>query len=1649
MNQKVLSKVLATMLAVILTFANFIMLGVYTTNSYASEGSLENQNIVSNNPNVKFDAYFVNDKGNKIHTIKEDVDSNLKLFLEVQVEKGYLRNAKIKMLDKDGKEANFRILNESEKLELIENIDVNNNTIALKQINSGKHIVLEIPITSIKTNLFDLSNFSKVNGITLMGSYVDNNGKQIEIEKTINTKIEWKKETNLNLEQELKTFIPYEVNDRKGTIIQTILKSGLENNGLPIKQTKINIKVPQIDGKKPEEVVVIANSTKATNNQQVENFTNENWSYNKDTGIVEITVLNEPNENKVVWNKDVKDEYTLTYIYNEKVDAIETEQNVIAQIEAYNSDITKLEKEDKLNIKQESTKGNIIGTEISANNELSKGYVYSNVEKELEYFENVKLDIGYVNLVDKIVVQNKIDKYMNSKDEENSSNSYYKTTTISKENFLSILGEEGYIKIIGKDGERLSIITKDTLLDENGNYTYIYPKQLNEIKIETSKPVKEGTLEINHVKLLEGKNAYSKNQIADFQKLQLKVVTNVEYANTVIENIEAVKDVKLTMPSTKIDISVNRPTLSTIIKNENVEFRAILKTNSINCDLYKNPTLEIVLPSYIEEINIKDINLLFDNELKIKEYNKYINDNGNQVIVVVLQGEQTTYSGNEVSKGANIVINTDITLKKLSPTKDDVIKVYVTNENVTSYENVENTKQRSSQAKGYVQTSLKAVAPIGLVTTNTISGYNSKNETVTSISGEAQVGKLDAKAEARTATVSTNIINNYENKINNISILGRMPKSGNKSPITNVDLGSNFDVTIAELIKIINPNISYKIYYTENSVATEDIQNPLNGWKDSINDVAQVQSYLIEFIDYEMQTGDTLSLEYKIRIPENLNYDKSIYTNYVVYFDNIKATETIKDKALASKVGLSTGEGPHLEVEIGSNKGVNAQIQEGDFIIYTIYAKNTGKTALNNITLSGNVPEGTTYVRYEGEDGTEDPLRKEYDTSKKEHSENIDVLASGETKTIQYEVKVNSLSKVTEKQIEAQAKAKVAEYDAEFKSKTLTNKIVEGYLNVEMKLNQLYMQKKEGQDNTYSLTLTNANMKDKEDVVVTDKLPDGVSFVEATNNGVYDEKTNTVTWNVGTIGGEGSRFVSVTVKINELQGETRKDITNSMIVKTKEREIKTEDITFTIIKPMIIINQTSTTNEKVSAGDLIEYNVTVKNIGEIDVHGVTLRDYMPQGLLYRGSTYVIEGEIHESWIGNRDATIDLNTVKAGQTIEITLKALVEDIPENKIERKIINIVELTSKDTVKMGSNEVSHTIVEKTEVQDPSVEDKVEGTYKITGLAWLDSNRNGKRDDEEQKLSDIRVILVDSNTGKIVKDPITGISKEQVTNETGVYTFSNVQPGKYLVVFFYDTENYSVTKYKENGVIDSKNSDVVSMKVTLNGTTSTAAVANSINIQNSDVTNIDMGLIKNAKFDLKLDKTVSKIVVNNSKGSKEYKYNDAKFAKVDIQEKQVEGSTVIVEYKIKVTNEGEIPGYAKKIVDYIPSDMTFSAELNQDWYMGEARNAYNASLANTLINPGETKEVTLVLTKKMTNENTGTINNVAEIYEASNDYGIKDIDSTEANKVQGEDDYSLADVVIGVKTGEVYVYITITLISITMLGIGIYFINKKVLRNI
>ena len=80
-----------------------------------------------------------------------------------------------------------------------------------------------------------------------------------------------------------------------------------------------------------------------------------------------------------------------------------------------------------------------------------------------------------------------------------------------------------------------------------------------------------------------------------------------------------------------------------------------------------------------------------------------------------------------------------------------------------------------------------------------------------------------------------------------------------------------------------------------------------------------------------------------------------------------------------------------------------------------------------------------------------------------------------------------------------------------------------------------------------------------------------------------------------------------------------------------------------------------------------------------------------------------------------------------------------------------------------------------------------------------------------------------------------------------------------------------------------------------------------------------------------------------------------------------------------------------------------------------------------------------------MTNENTGVVNNRAEIAEAYNEYGIADSNSTPNNNMAGENDLGSADVIIGVSTGgTILAYIILVIINTILIAIAIKLMIKN-----
>ena len=158
---------------------------------------------------------------------------------------------------------------------------------------------------------------------------------------------------------------------------------------------------------------------------------------------------------------------------------------------------------------------------------------------------------------------------------------------------------------------------------------------------------------------------------------------------------------------------------------------------------------------------------------------------------------------------------------------------------------------------------------------------------------------------------------------------------------------------------------------------------------------------------------------------------------------------------------------------------------------------------------------------------------------------------------------------------------------------------------------------------------------------------------------------------------------------------------------------------------------------------------------------------------------------------------------------------------------------------------------------------------------------------------------------------------------------------------------------------------------------------------------------------------------------------------------------SVKFKYSIRVTNEGDIAGYAKEITDYVPEGLKFLAEDNSDW-VDEGNNVISTrKLENTLLQPGESAEVEVTLTWINSKDNLGLKVNIAEISEDDNDKDIPDRDSTPDNKKPGEDDIDDAPVLISVATGLsgiANVYLVLGFAVLVTLASGIVLIKKFVL---
>ena len=241
-----------------------------------------------------------------------------------------------------------------------------------------------------------------------------------------------------------------------------------------------------------------------------------------------------------------------------------------------------------------------------------------------------------------------------------------------------------------------------------------------------------------------------------------------------------------------------------------------------------------------------------------------------------------------------------------------------------------------------------------------------------------------------------------------------------------------------------------------------------------------------------------------------------------------------------------------------------------------------------------------------------------------------------------------------------------------------------------------------GDNVTYTVTVTNDGDVDASQVVIVDQLGNGLKYVSSSDGGVWDEKTNTVTWIVDLAAGKTKTLNVVATVVGY------GNVTNSLAVGNKTSKIN-------VNVPEITPNKT-VDNKNPNFGDNVTYTIVVSNDGAADAKNVVVKDILAHGFKFIEANY---GGVYDELTRTVTWIVDVN---AKDHVDLTIKVTVEDYGV------------LTNNVTVGNKTSSVNITVPEiipnKTaDIENPNFGDEVTYTVNITNVGKSDAVNVAVRD--------------------------------------------------------------------------------------------------------------------------------------------------------------------------------------------------------------------------------------------------------------------------------------------------------------------------------
>lgn len=1108
--------------------------------------------------NVRFDAYVLKDidgdgKAEKLRGTCKKIGEQDTLYMELNVNGlGTLKNASISI---NGK--NFYLSTALVESDVISKNYISSNTkdIELKEITEGTNALIQGTIKSgdynytndIRKAIQDgnINNYSvKDNEITFTGTYIDENGNEQTIRKSVNLIVDWYGEVEASIQNKYQN---YELDSTNNTVDFEIEVKEMKHQ-LMLSKLHVEGVIPQLNGYNPINVEVLTGNGKYDSSTR--KFVVEKSNSLIDDGIVNLEISNHDYiKVSVTYPKEA-------FLNTNETKKLMLEIPVEAYYEGYNN----------LKVTGESvTKGNVDKKSIivtySEINIPNGHYICSSDIKGLLSKRNaINAYTDKQNVINdtyEVIWQTVRIKNTNSghlefeQTQRDSIGIFFPNCIRNKEIYFAgdienLLGKDGKIKIYNADTNEL---IKELNIEEAKN-KYTYPDDIKRIKVITSDVVegKEnyGTIQIHNVKEINYLELTNEISIENLLK-QEKVYS---YGKATADNqVNFVDYADYKSPISNVLLETSKTDFSSqVITNTDIKIKA---QNDLE-QSWANGIFLIKFPSKVTNVNINSIRTSNSNVI-ISQSEKYEKD-GNVFIKIV--------TSNNEPLNFDIDMNINIECDPMTITTSENIEIYAYNPNNDIYDiNIRkkdiydiNNNNSTSDFVGYGEKTINIIAPNSLLTNEQILDENGK--VVARPSGKLEI---DKDSLTKRHTVEVKLLNNYSGDgIKNTFIVGKIPTKNNTYIINGKEVGSDFNtymtnsgIKVPEEIKD-----KVKIYYSQKDDVTKDINDSNNEWVESPSDFSKIKSYIIDLSALTLKTGDTLSFYYDFEISGDAQYNQISYSTHAVYFNLLTSEGKLAQQIETTRVGVLIAKRLNLDL-IKYEEFSNEKVKDSVYSIkdgkneVTKTTDENGKIRFDNIFLE---KEYTLVEKQENLNYEKDPQVIRFNTYLENNELKIKVLEGSlrglssaledgkyvgeidlDTKA-KYILDINKFEYATEKKL---SNVKFDIISSDEKMTVVTN--VEGNIRVP----RLY------QDKMYTLRETYA--EGYEDLV------EDINFKVTSENGVYKLQTlsGVIKQDSNVVKKEGSRPTltlnienkkvnSYTFELSKVDKNTEKSIPNTV-----------------------------------------------------------------------------------------------------------------------------------------------------------------------------------------------------------------------------------------------------------------------------------------------------------------------------------------------------------------------------------------------------------------------------------------------------------------------------------------------------------------------